>query len=665
MPIQTATIHFNDAGTPVAEAFDDVYFSNANGLAETRYVFLANNDLPDRWRLLQSDETCIAETGFGTGLNFLACWQAFAEFRQANPTHRLKRLYFISFEKFPLQRQDLANALKQWPELSAFSDRLIQHYPSLTGGCHRLIFEESGFEVILDLWLGDLHDLLPQVETPAQGLVDSWFLDGFAPSKNPEMWTDALFSHMARLGKQNCTFATFTAAGFVRRGLQQAGFSVERRKGFGQKREMLAGILTEKALSTSPLPWFHRQISAYTEVTVVGGGLAAANLCYALCSKGVKVTLYSQDIGDGASGNRQGGFYPQLHSQINLSSNLMAQAFGFARRRYLSLLAKGHSFAMHECGVLQVSFNQALQDKAAKLIGQSAWPEDLIYQVDASEACALSGLPLPYPGLFIPHGGWISPKQLVQALLDGCGDNLQINQQHNLQFLTAKADGWQLHWQDGSKDNAQCLVLALGAQSPLLAQLTDIPLRAVRGQVETIPAQDALKGLKTVLCHKGYLTPEHDGDHALGSTYVKQDMSCEYRQDEELKNLQTHQKALSQCDWAQQIQANQQGRASIRLSTPDHLPVMGAVADVNAQQKQYAELHRGKAPSQYPIAEDIPGLFVLTALGSRGLCTAPLLAEALACQLSGSPLPMDRDTLAALSPNRFLIRQLQKRPEHQ
>lgn len=664
MSIQTAKIHFNQAGTPVAEAFDDVYFSNADGLAETRYVFLQNNGLPERWCLLQSDETCIAETGFGTGLNFLACWQAFADFRRMDPAHPLRRLYFISFEKFPLTRQDLTIAHQQWPQLAHYSQRLQQQYPDLTAGCHRLVFDEPGYEVILDLWLGDLHELLEQVETPPQGLVDSWFLDGFAPSKNPEMWRDNLFAHMRRLGKQGCTFATFTAAGFVRRALQQAGFEVERRKGFAHKREMLAGYLPHKVAVKSLFPWYQRTFTRYPEVTVVGAGLAAANLCYALCRKGIKVSLFSQDIADGASGNRQGGFYPQLHTQANLSSLLMAQAFGFARRRYQSLRDQGQSFAMAQCGVLQVSFNQTQQDKANKLVAQGTWPESLIYGVNSDTASSLCGLPLPHGGLFIPGGGWINPKQLVQALLSACGDHLQVHTQHHLDALTPTAGGWRLTWRHGTSTHAKALVLALGAQSTALEQLGALPLRPVRGQVESIPAQPALRGLKTVLCHKGYLTPEHEGYHALGSTYVKQDMACEYRPQEERQNLEIHQQALAQCDWVKQIQGQQHGRAAVRLSTPDHLPLLGEVPNIPAQEAQYAELHKGQTPTDYPVADTLPGLFVFTALGSRGLCTAPLLAEALACQLSGSPLPLSRDILAALSPNRFLIRQLQKQPQH-
>lgn len=663
MAIETAQIHFNQQGTPVAEAFDDVYFSNADGLAETHYVFLHNNQLPARWQQTESGHFVIAETGFGTGLNFLASFAAFVDFRRQQPQSPLTRLFFISTEKFPLSREDLTRALAHWPQLSDYSKQLIQAYPYLSGGCHRLRFDVPGGEVMLDLWLGDLHDLLPQWHRPEQGLVDAWFLDGFAPSKNPDMWTDALFTQMASLARPDCTFATFTAAGFVKRGLQQAGFKVEKRKGFGHKRDMLAGHLATPPKAATQAPWFKRRASPAKTIAIVGGGLAAATLSYALCRRGYQVNLYSQGIADGASGNRQGGFYPQLHVDDNLASRLLALAFDFARREYQPVLATKtvpHDF----CGVLQIAFTPALQEKQQKLAAKGHWPADLITPLDAQQATELAGIAIPYPALHMAGGGWINPQALTQALLAACGPAVKLHKAKQLQELHYDVDAkrWQLTWLDGGEDVHQVVVMATGAESVNLPLFDVLPLRPVRGQVEHIPSQTAYGKLKTVLCHKGYMTPALEGRHALGSTYVKMDMSCEHRESEAEQNLNTHRQAMRECDWTQYLKTDGQGRASIRLGLPDHLPLMGAMPDIARQKQDYAELYLGKKDISYPQACDLPGLYLFIGLGSRGLCSAPLLAETLASQLTGEPLPLDNSILAALSPNRFVVRDCQRKP---
>lgn len=246
-PIQHASLNWNEQGTPVSREFDDVYFSNQNGLEETRYVYLQGNKIPERFITHPCVNFTIAETGFGTGLNFLTLCHAFRQYRLSHSQAKLQRLHFISFEKFPLTRDDLGTVHQAWPQFAELCCHLQQQWPLAISGRHRLLLDNA--TVTLDLWLGDVNQLLPELDTVVDPKVDAWFLDGFAPSKNPEMWTSLLFEKMAALTAVNGTFATFTAAGFVRRGLQEAGFDVIKLKGFGHKREMLAG--TRAALPNS------------------------------------------------------------------------------------------------------------------------------------------------------------------------------------------------------------------------------------------------------------------------------------------------------------------------------------------------------------------------------------------------------------------------------
>ncbi len=198
--IQPANLEFNAEGTPVSRDFDDVYFSNDNGLEETRYVFLEGNHLSTRFPEHPRRLFVVAESGFGTGLNFLTLWQAFDCFRAAYPEATLQRLHFISFEKFPLTAHDLRLAHQRWPELAHWAEQLQTQWPPAIGGCHRLILDDG--RVTLDLWLGDINDLTDKLDDSMNQKVDAWFLDGFAPAKNPDMWSPHLFSAMARLARR-------------------------------------------------------------------------------------------------------------------------------------------------------------------------------------------------------------------------------------------------------------------------------------------------------------------------------------------------------------------------------------------------------------------------------------------------------------------------------
>ncbi len=219
---QRAELDWRTGDVPVSVRFDDPYFSLDDGLAETRYVFLEGNRLPERF----APGFHLAELGFGTGLNFLAAWAAW---ERAGMTGSLQ---FTSFEAFPMSRQEMARAHKAFPELQRWSDQLLAAWTE-EGGCFDL--GTAALNVIAE----DARSALPGWH----GKADAWFLDGFSPAKNPELWEEALMVDVGRHTKPGGTVATYTAAGFVRRGLEVAGFAVERRPGFGRKRHMTVGQL--------------------------------------------------------------------------------------------------------------------------------------------------------------------------------------------------------------------------------------------------------------------------------------------------------------------------------------------------------------------------------------------------------------------------------------
>ena len=218
-----ADLTWKEGGAPYSRRFGDLYFSAEDGQAETREVFLAGNALPQRWQ--KGVDLHIAELGFGTGLNFLETlhlWQ-----KQGQPAARLT---FSSFELYPLTKEEMARALKSWPDLETAA--LLDQWPPAPD--RPLIFGP----VTLHLITGDARTTLPQWQDKA----DAWFLDGFSPARNPELWEAPLMQAVFDHTKPGGTFSTYTAAGFVRRNLQAAGFSVARVKGFGRKRERLQGF---------------------------------------------------------------------------------------------------------------------------------------------------------------------------------------------------------------------------------------------------------------------------------------------------------------------------------------------------------------------------------------------------------------------------------------
>ncbi|MGP2408684.1 bifunctional tRNA (5-methylaminomethyl-2-thiouridine)(34)-methyltransferase MnmD/FAD-dependent 5-carboxymethylaminomethyl-2-thiouridine(34) oxidoreductase MnmC [Yersinia sp. 2553 StPb PI] len=685
-PIQTATLSWNEQGTPVSEQFDDIYFSNEDGLEETYYVFLKGNGFPERFIQHPRDNCIFAETGFGTGLNFLTLWRDFAQFKQQHASAKLQRLHYISFEKYPLQVADLAAAHDRWPELAFFAEQLRAQWPLPLAGCHRILLAQGS--ITLDLWFGDVNTLLPQLDTSLNNQVDAWFLDGFAPAKNPDMWNDMLFNAMARMARPGGTFATFTAAGFVRRGLQQAGFDVAKVKGFGQKREMLTGRLPQ-SIGSASAPWYHRPAAVRCDdIAIIGGGIVSALTALALLRRGAKVTLYCADAqpAQGASGNRQGALYPLLNGKDDALENFFTSAFTFARRQYDQLLAQGIHFDHQWCGVSQLAFDEKSRGKIDKML-QISWPVSFAEAMSREQLSALAGLDCAHDGIHYPAGGWLCPSDLTTALLLLAQQKgMACHYQHELSQLEHVDGQWQLSFQqlsaqpiDSQQHDTQqpltakqhaTVVLATGHRLAEWQQTQHLPLSAVRGQVSHIPTTSVLSQLQQVLCYDGYLTPVNPANqhHCIGASYQRGDIATDFRADEQQENRDRLLRCLPQVNWPHQVDiSDNQARCGVRCAIRDHLPMVGAVPDYAATLAQYQDLprkiQRGDEIAPAPVW---PELFMVGALGSRGLCSAPLVAEILAAQMFGEPQPLDAPTLAALNPNRFWIRKLLKgRPVQQ
>ncbi|MGM0524982.1 MAG: bifunctional tRNA (5-methylaminomethyl-2-thiouridine)(34)-methyltransferase MnmD/FAD-dependent 5-carboxymethylaminomethyl-2-thiouridine(34) oxidoreductase MnmC [Pseudomonadota bacterium] len=588
----SADIRFNDEGVPVSNQFDDIYFSVDSGIDESRYVFLEQNRLPERFKNLpQHYEFVVTETGFGTGLNFLLCWQLFLQQAPANC-----RLLFVSFEKFPLTRDQLQQAYQTLPSLAPLCEQLLAVYPAADPGCHRLLLANG--RITLDLWVGDLEQQLDYFLPQAKAQVDCWFLDGFAPAKNPDMWQPALFQAMANSAHANTSYATFTAAGVVKRGLDEAGFKVEKVKGFGRKREMLRGYLREpKRPSKQPLNT--------TPVTIVGGGIAAATLALALTHRSVPVQVISNGIADAASGNPQGAVYPLLHAEITPLSQFYLQAFSTAVSCYLPWQQR-HWFPT---GVMQPAFNQQRRRRAEKIATNLYHPDSVSFMA-SDDSNAAAQIPVNQDSLHYSRAGWLRPGAMVNEL-----------------FAAAGCQPQQASFSADMVSPTTPLVIAAGHKSAgLVEQLSGqcLPINPVRGQISLVKASPLTRSLDKVLCYKGYMIPADDGVHCIGATFNRADAGEDLRADDDKENQSSLQSCANQA-WADSLSIVG-SRASVRATTPDHQPLVGQVADQ---------------------------LYLFSGLGSRGLTAAPLLAEILAAQLTGGLQPLSNDALRRLSVDRF------------
>jgi tRNA 5-methylaminomethyl-2-thiouridine biosynthesis bifunctional protein len=648
-----AQLDWDDQGRPHSRVFDDVYFSDKSGLDETRYVFLEQNRLAERFAALPADgRLVIGETGFGTGLNFLCAWQLFEQHAVAGA-----RLHFVSVEKYPLTPADLQRALALWPELRPLADQLLTHYVAIHQGFQRITLANG--RVTLTLMIGDALEQLPQLDAQ----IDAWFLDGFAPAKNPDMWTAELFVELARLAAPGSTISTFTSTGWVRRLLNAAGFKMKRTPGIGHKWEILRGEFLGWPQDVAPpvpaKPWFARPapLTGERRALVIGAGLAGCASAASLAARGWQVSLLERHdaVAREASGNPQGVLYLKLSAHGTALSQLIVSGFGYTRR-LLETLQRGTDW--DDCGVLQLAFNAKEGERQAQLT--EAFPEDLVHWLDQPQAEAQTGIALTHGGLFYPEGGWVHPPALCQA--QAAQPNIALLQHHDVLQLRKVDNQWQAFDGDRLLAAAPVVVLAGAAEIQRFAQSADLPLKRIRGQITCLSETEQSQALRTVVCAEGYVAPARLGEHTLGASFDFNNEDLTPTTAEHLGNLamleEISHDLVSRLNISEQDPEQLQGRAAFRCTSPDYLPIVGPLADREAFTRAYAAL--SKDARQVPDIECpwLDGLYVNSGHGSRGLITAPLSGELLAAWLENEPLPLPRSVAEACHPNRFALRKL-------
>lgn len=599
--IVPATLAFSGT-TPYSPSYRDVYHSAEGGPGQARHVFLDGCGLPDAWR--DRAVFTILETGFGTGLNFLTTWQEW----RTDP-RRPSRLHFLSVEKHPFAPGDLAQLHAAWPEFAPLSTELIESWPSLVPGFHRLELEAGRIQ--LTLMLGDARDCLPQLDAR----VDAFYLDGFAPDRNADLWADNIFSEVARLASPGARAATYSVAADVRTALAGAGFACTKRIGYGRKRHCLAAT---SAMARPP------RVPAPRRVVVIGGGVAGCAAAHALAKRSIEVTVFEGEsaVARAASGNPAAVFRPVISREEHPGLRLTRAAFIHDLGMWPKL---GGAVESSRCGVLHLSRDAAYASRQSEVLEHGLLPAGFARWVEADEADALAGWPVGRPGVYYPEAGWVVPSSLCDAWLDD--PRIVVRCGCSVGRVARSDDVWEVFDAHGNRlAEADAVVLANARDAINLVPEQNWPIQTVRGQITRLP-HGRLQSVMRVIASEGYLSPTLEGRIIVGATYDHDTADVRPWPQSDLANLERLESILPGA--ASGLGAEVlEGRASLRAVLPDRLPLLGPV-------------------------EGSPGLYVAAGYASRGVVWAGLLGETLASMILRDPLPLERDLVEALSPSRF------------
>ncbi|MCB1584564.1 MAG: FAD-dependent 5-carboxymethylaminomethyl-2-thiouridine(34) oxidoreductase MnmC, partial [Xanthomonadales bacterium] len=496
-------------------------------------------------------------------------------------------------------------------------------------------------DITLTLLLGDVVECFKQL----YGKVDAWFLDGFAPSRNPEMWRAELFQQMARLSTKGTTFATFSAAAMVKKGLSAAGFTVQKRSGFGQKREMLVGCFQNPVFSTQTpkQPWHPLPSKTNNDntITIVGGGIAGLCLAKSFHQASYQTTVIDQHAKplQQASGNGYAMIMPLITAQKTPEALFYLRAFEYAKQVY-------QSAGFQPIGVTELIQSEAAQLRA-KAIEQLSLPEQLLTEQTGA--------------IHYPEAGYIDTHVLVKNWLAYISHWLQ----GEVSTINHNNDLWQLFNHQGQLiHECKTLIIASGMASQTLIHSQQLQLTAKLGQTHQLKTAASLE-LDNVLLNQGYIIPvdNNAGHYLIGATFDHVNQQDWLHPDfSDIDHLTRNLQHWAHSDLYESLSHAKlhSSHTALRATTTDHLPICGPVIDEKQFIHDYKDLHHGRHWRQYPKAATIENLYVLTGLGSRGFTSAPLLADYLKSMITGEPLPLEADLCKIIHPNRFNYRQLKR-----
>jgi len=516
--------------------------------------------------------------------------------------------------------------------------------------------------VVIHFKFMDVRDALDNDELN----VDAWFLDGFSPAKNPDMWSEKLFASIAKNSREGSICSTYTSAGSVKRNLQAAGFVVTKVEGYGKKRAMLVAELPAAqlnntgalALGYKDAPWFEPPLkndASIKNTTIVGAGIAGLSLAYALVQRGWSVTIIDKhgDIGKEASSNPAPIVYPRLSVNNDVDTEFFTAAYCHALYVFKSLQKKCQQHFWFDDGLLQ------LMDKkrATQIINKFQFNSDFISIVDASNEGVVAGKEAGQVTVNYASAGVVLPAVLCDVLKNECGDKLNIIDD---EVTDINYDGKKWQCLHGSRviRETEILIIANGTEINDLGLSLKFPVESIRGQVIALHENNLSKIIKKTLNADVHITPAINCKHYLGSTYTR---NCE-RLDVCLKDNEELIESLDEIypDIFTEDDCSETW-VGFRTTSKDRAPIVGAVPDELFFNKEYADIRHGRTKKIYRPASYLNGLYISAAHGSRGFTSSFISAEIVASQITGEPLPVNKKLLDYLNPSRFIVNNLKRR----
>lgn len=598
--------------------FGDVYASRDGAFEQSRFVFLEGNNLPTRWQ--GKEQFVILENGFGLGTNFLSTLKAWREDKA-----RCKRLYYVAIEAFPPSPEQILEFAD--PHLKDFAIELASKWSLTVPGVWQLVFDERS--VVLTIYF---MDVLKASKVLSLGF-DALFLDGFSPSKNPEMWDSKVLKNLSKYARKNSTLSTWCVAGKVKKSLEESGFKIQKFAGFGHKKHMLKGKFEPKfshfrqhfAIESSSVP--------PKKVLVVGAGLSGAAVSKEFARRGVNIEIIDANRipASGASAIRWGIAHTQYATDDNLLFRLTRAGF-----RFLKESLKEEKFGDLPCGLVQIAKDEEQYQKWIYNFEQSLpfeIPESFIHLINKQDAAREIGLLPARGGLWHSDAGSIAVSQWTRYRIEKYANRLTLNTRVNQ--IKRIGNFWVAFDENNSPITETDVVVLCNAYEAQQFCPYPLGLARVLGRLSLV-YDDSLKNLNRAVFGPGYAIHSIDGWSAIGATFEEENgrLTSEEAHKRNRSHLGNMIPELSEVG----VKGFYEG---YRVVSADRLPLIG---EAKTESNDY----------------DLKGLYLATAMGSRGLIFSELAARIICAQCFGEPTCVESDLIRALSPSRFKNREKTK-----
>lgn len=611
---------------------------------------------------LRKRQFSIIETGFGSGLNFFNVATAWRNFQAVRKPDHLTKLNYTSIEGFPLRHEDISQIIDSWPADLALTSELLNVYPLPLKGIYAFEFDS----ISLVLIFMKLDQALDEFEPKGSTFFDCLFLDGFAPAKNRDMWHPASLRRLSYLCKQGSTFSTFTAASMVRRCLVHCGFSVTRQKGYGRKRQMLSGAMDrEHYRPYKPRsPWYHYpriDCQSGMPAVIIGGGVAGCATAHALGRTGIKSLIIekSDKLGGTAGEFKRSLYSPLLSADFNIGSRF----YWHACHHLLQYLQTTRNTMHENCGIFFVADSSSRKKYLSAAYRLLRYCGEAFEWLNENETQEHTGISANYPGLLTRYGGWVDVPEFCDELANN--SLIQLKNDTTVISLTCKNNTWLVDT-DAGPIKANRVILCTGSDDTLISRYQLGKFDRFKGQTTALPVVPAINTLKTVLNNGHYMFPPaaNTKEITVGASFEKLS-GCNVTPSNcaDIENLAAFRhinpalsKTINEHIKTFRMRKRSNSDCGMRLASRDHLPVIGAVPDMDFYENNYPHFFQSGRLKGCPDAHFIPGLYVNTAHGSRGV-TASILSGKLICALiTGECRPLPRTLQEAVHPARFFVR---------